>query len=116
MTSSEVKAKPGSDVTPLGEETSHFDDDTLKGEDSRYSLIRSRWTGKLFSYKLFPALLLFVSLIDLVIFYHFRFSFYLFLTLVHLTSTQTLRLQALSQWVKTNPVPGFDQLLPPLEY
>ena len=58
MTSSEVKAKPGSDVTPLGEETSDFDDDTLKGEDSRYSLIRSRWTGKLFSYKLFPALLL----------------------------------------------------------
>ena len=42
----------------------------------------------------------FVCLIDLVMFYHFLFSFYLFLTLVHLTSTQTLRLQALSQWVK----------------
>ena len=42
----------------------------------------------------------FVCLIDLVMFYHFLFSFYLFLTLGHLTATQTLRLQALSQWVK----------------
>ena len=48
----------------------------------------------------FRFLLLFVFLIDLVMFYHFLFSFYLFLTLVHLTSTQRLRLQALSQWVK----------------
>ena len=58
-------------------------------------LLRSART----SYKLFPALLfvcLFFS-IDLVMLYHFLFSFNLFLTLVHLTSTQTLRLQALSQ-------------------
>ena len=34
---------------------------------------------------------MFVCLIDLVMFYLFLFSFYLFLTLVHLTSTQTLR-------------------------
>ena len=39
MASSEVKAKPGSDVTPVGEEdTLSFYDDTLKGEDSCYSL------------------------------------------------------------------------------
>ena len=42
MASSEVKAKPGSDVTPVGEDTLDFDDDTLKGEDSCNSLIRSR--------------------------------------------------------------------------
>ena len=42
MASSEVKAKPGSDVTPVGEDTLDFDDNTLKGEDSCYSLIRSR--------------------------------------------------------------------------
>ena len=34
---------------------------------------------------------MFVCLIDLVMFYLFLFSFYLFLTLVHLTSIQTLR-------------------------
>ena len=33
---------------------------------------------------------LFVCFIELVIFPRFLFSFYLFLTLVHLTSTQTL--------------------------
>ena len=49
MASSEVKAKPGSDVTPVGENTLHFNDDTLKGEDSCYYLIRSRWNGKLFN-------------------------------------------------------------------
>ena len=52
MASSEVKAKPGSDVTPVGEDTLDFDDDTLKGEDSCYSLIRRRWNGKLFNVNL----------------------------------------------------------------
>ena len=33
MASSKVKAEPGSDVTPVGEDTLDFDDDTLKGED-----------------------------------------------------------------------------------
>ena len=47
MAGSEVKAKTGSNVTPVGEHTLDFDDDTLKGEDSCYSLTRSRWTGKL---------------------------------------------------------------------
>ena len=45
MASSAVKAKPGSDVTPVEEDTLDFDDDTLKGENSCYSLTRSRWTG-----------------------------------------------------------------------
>ena len=49
MASSEVKAKPGSDVTPVGDESLDFDDDTLKGDDSCYSLIRSRWTRKQFN-------------------------------------------------------------------
>ena len=49
MASSEVKAKPGSDVTTAGEETLHFDDDTSKGKDSCYSLTRSCWTGNLFN-------------------------------------------------------------------
>ena len=52
MANSEVKAKPGSDVTPVGEDTLDFDDNTLKGEDSCNSLIRSRWTGKLFNVNL----------------------------------------------------------------
>ena len=52
MAGSEVKAKPGSDVTPVGEDTLDFDDDTLKGENSCYSLTRSRWTGKLFNVNL----------------------------------------------------------------
>ena len=52
MASSEVKAKPGSDVTPVGEDTLDFDDDTLKGEDLCYSLIRSRWSGKMFNVNL----------------------------------------------------------------
>ena len=34
MASSKSKAKLESDVTPAGEETLDFDDDTLKGEDS----------------------------------------------------------------------------------
>ena len=42
MTSSENNAKPESDVTPAGEETLHFDDDTPKGEDSCYYRNRSR--------------------------------------------------------------------------
>ena len=37
MASSEVKAKTGSDVTPVGEDTLDFDDDTLKGEFCRAS-------------------------------------------------------------------------------
>ena len=40
MASSEVKAKPGSDVTPVGEETLDFDDDTLRGKESRHLLAR----------------------------------------------------------------------------
>ena len=42
MASSESKAKPESDVTPAGQENLKLDDDTPKGEDSSYSLIRSR--------------------------------------------------------------------------
>ena len=38
MASSEVKAKPGSDVTPVGEDTLDFDDDTLRGKESRHLL------------------------------------------------------------------------------
>ena len=52
MASSEVKAKPGSDVTPVGEDTLDFDDNTLKGEYPCNYLIRSHWTGKLFSVNL----------------------------------------------------------------
>ena len=52
MASSGVKPKPGSAVTLAGEETLHFDDDTSKGEDSCYSLTRSRWTGNLFNVNL----------------------------------------------------------------
>ena len=40
MASSEVKAKPESDVTPVGEDTLDFDDDTLKGKKSRHLLVR----------------------------------------------------------------------------
>ena len=47
MASSKVKPKPGNDITPVDEDSLDFDDDTLKGEDSCYSLTRSRWTGKL---------------------------------------------------------------------
>ena len=49
MACSEVKAKPGSDVTSVGEDTLDFNDDTLKGAYPSYSFIRSRWTGKLFN-------------------------------------------------------------------
>ena len=38
MASSKSKAIPESDVTPAGEETLKFDDDTSKGEDLCYSL------------------------------------------------------------------------------
>ena len=43
MASSENKAKTESDVTPTGEKTLEFDDDTSKGEDSCYSINRSRF-------------------------------------------------------------------------
>ena len=43
MASSESKGKTESDVTPASEETLDFDNDTSKGEDSCYSLIRSRY-------------------------------------------------------------------------
>ena len=33
-----MKAKPGSDVTPVGEDTMDFDDDTLRGKESRHLL------------------------------------------------------------------------------
>ena len=49
MASSESKVKPESDVTPAGED---LDDDTSKGEDSCYSLTRSRWTGNMFNVNL----------------------------------------------------------------
>ena len=52
MASSKSEAKLESDVTPAGEETLDFDDETSKGEDSCYSLTRSRWTGKLFNVNL----------------------------------------------------------------
>ena len=42
MTSTEKKAKTENVVTPAGEETLKYDDDTSKGEDSCYSLTRSR--------------------------------------------------------------------------
>ena len=38
MASSVVKAKPGGDVTPVGEETSDFDNDTLRGKESFLSV------------------------------------------------------------------------------
>ena len=38
MASSESKAKSEGDITPAGEENLKLDDDTLKGEDSCYSL------------------------------------------------------------------------------
>ena len=46
MASSENKAKTESDVTLAGEETSDFDDDTSKGDDSYYSINRSRFLPK----------------------------------------------------------------------
>ena len=42
MVSSESKGKSESDVTPACVETLDFDDDTLKGADSCYSLNRCR--------------------------------------------------------------------------
>ena len=53
MANSESKAKTKSDVTPAGEETLDFDDDTSKGEDSCYYRSRSRFkTGKPFCFTL----------------------------------------------------------------
>ena len=55
MASSESKAKPRSDVTSAGQENLKLDDDTPKGEDSSYSLTRSRrWSkiGKLLNVNL----------------------------------------------------------------
>ena len=43
MTSSENKAKTENVVKPDGEETWKFDDDTLEGEDSCFSLTRSHF-------------------------------------------------------------------------
>ena len=40
MASSEVKAKPGNDVTPDGGETLDFDDDTLRGKESFHFFAR----------------------------------------------------------------------------
>ena len=40
MASSEGEAKPGSDVTPVGEETLDFDDDTWRGKESCHLLSR----------------------------------------------------------------------------
>ena len=52
MASSEVKSEPEKDVTPVGEDALDLDDDSLKGEDACYFLIRSRWSGKLFNINL----------------------------------------------------------------
>ena len=53
MASSEVKAKPGGEVTPVKKDTLEFDDDTLKGKDSSFSLTRSRSNSrKLFNVNL----------------------------------------------------------------
>ena len=53
MADSESEPIPESDVTPTGEETLDFDDDTSKGEDSCYYLSRSRFkTGKPFCFTL----------------------------------------------------------------
>ena len=53
MTSTENKAKTENVVKPDGEETSKGDNDTLKGEDSCFSLTRNRfYTGNLFNVNL----------------------------------------------------------------
>ena len=53
ITNSKNKAKPESDVTQTDKETVNFVDDTSKGKDSCYPLIRIRcWTGKLFNVNL----------------------------------------------------------------
>ena len=55
LASSESEAIPESDVTPAGEETLDFDDDTSKGEDSCYYRSRSRfktlWIFDLFVFR-----------------------------------------------------------------
>ena len=43
MASTENKAKTENVVKPVGEETCKCDEDTLKGEDSCFSLTRSRF-------------------------------------------------------------------------
>ena len=40
MASSEVEGKHGSDVTPVGEDTLDFHEDTLRGKESRHLLAR----------------------------------------------------------------------------
>ena len=53
MAGSESKAIPESDVTPDGEETLDFDDDSSKGEDLCYYRSKSRFiTGKPFCFTL----------------------------------------------------------------
>ena len=53
MAGSESEAIPENDVTPAGKETMDFYDDTLKGEDSCFSLTRSRFkTRKPFCFTL----------------------------------------------------------------
>ena len=42
MASSESKTKTEGDITQAGEETLDFDEDTSKGDDSCYSIDRSR--------------------------------------------------------------------------
>ena len=54
MGSSEGKAKSEGYITLAGEENLKLDDDTSKGEDSCYSLTRTRClTGKLFNVYLY---------------------------------------------------------------
>ena len=51
MADSEREAIPKSDVTPAGEDTLDFDDDSSKGEDLCYYRSRSRFkTGKPFCF------------------------------------------------------------------
>ena len=53
MADSEREAIPKSDVTPAGEDTLDFDDDSSKGEDLCYYRSRSRFkTGKPFCFTL----------------------------------------------------------------
>ena len=60
---------------------------------------------------------MFVCLIDLVMFYHLLFSFYLFVSNTCSFNVHA-NIEALSSQLiaKTNPVPGFDQPPLSLEY
>ena len=59
---------------------------------------------------------LFVCLIDLVTFYHFLFSFLFISNTCSLNVHANIEASSSQSMGKTNPVPGFDQPTPPLEY